>query len=290
MPENVLIEIPNPFPEEEGVLRVLEPPKCNRRELVRRLRDGTYGKAFVMDDGTTRSLHFCQDFVQSSMRIADPDALEFNYTRKVMAFLLFVPEPRNMLLLGLGGGSLAKFCHRHLPQARLAVVDNDPTVVGFRGQFMVPPDDERFEVVLGDGAEYLRRSAERYDVIVVDAFDSEGCAPTINTPEFYMEARESLSPEGVLVSNLVGRKAERAEHLELIRTAFDDNVILLPVLGDGNHLAFAFPDAEYEPRWRWIKQAAKAMRARYGLEFPKFAEKLERSRKMGYVRREMGAG
>ena len=126
--------------------------------------------------------------------------------------------------------------------------------------------------------------------ISMDAFDDSGCAPTIDTPEFYMEALESLSPEGVLVSNLVGRKADRAAHLELIRTAFDDNVILLPVLGDGNHLAFAFPDPDFEPRWRWIRQNAKALRARYGLDFPKFAEKLERSRKMGYVRRAMASG
>lgn len=285
-----LIEIPTPFPDEVGVVRVLEPPSCNRRELARQLRAGEYRKAFVMDDGETRSLHFCQDFVQSSMRIAQPFALEFNYTRKIMAFLLFHPEPKRILLLGLGGGSLAKFCHRQLPAAHIEVVDNDPTVVGFRDEFMVPPDDERFHVVLGDGAAHLRRSVGTFDVIVVDAFDSDGCAPAINTPEFYMEAHDSLCAEGVLVSNLVGRKSDRAEHLELIRTAFDDNVVLLPVLGDGNHLAFAFPDPAFEPRWRWIRQNAKAMRARHGLDFPKFAEKLERSRKMGYVRRAMGSG
>lgn len=290
MDSPTVIELPTPFPDEAGVVRVLEPAGANRREIARRLRAGEYDKAFVMDDGETRSLHFCQDFVQSSMRIADPFALEFNYTRKIMAFLLFTPEPRELLLIGLGGGSLAKFCHQQLPGTRITVIDNDPTVVGFRDQFLVPPDGERFEVVLGDGAEYLRHPAGPFDAIVVDAFNNDGYAPSINTPEFYMDAHDALSPEGVLVSNLVGSKADRTEHLELIRTTFDDNVILLPVIDDGNHLAFAFPDPEFEPRWRWIRQHAKAMRARHGLEFPQFAEKLERSRKMGYVRRSMGGG
>jgi hypothetical protein len=64
-------------------------------------------------------------------------------------------------------------------------------------------------------------------------------------------------------------------------------VILLPIADDGNHVAFAFRDPAFEPRWRWIDEQAKSMRARYGLDFPKFAGKLKRSRKHGYLREEM---
>ncbi|HSJ99508.1 MAG TPA: spermidine synthase-like protein [Myxococcota bacterium] len=284
----MVIELPTPFEGETGVVRVLEPAGCDRRAIAERLREERYGKAFVADDGVIRTLHFCRDFMQSAMRVDDPFALEFAYTRMVMSFLLFVPRPGSILMLGMGGGSIAKFCHRHLPGARIVVVESEPRVVGFRDQFAVPPDDERFQVVLADGAEYLRRTPERFDAIVIDAFDRDGFAPTICTPEFYLEARDSLAPGGVMVSNLVGTREARTDHLHLVRGAFEDNVILMPVVGDGNHLAFAFPDGR-EPRWRWIREEAKAMRARYGLEFPRFAEQLERSRKMGYLRRELEA-
>ncbi|MND06081.1 hypothetical protein D3C83_272480 [compost metagenome] len=60
------------------------------------------------------------------------------------------------------------------------------------------------------------------------------------------------------------------------------------MVGDGNHLAFAFHDPAFEPRWKWLAREARAMKARYGLDFPRFAEKLERSRKLGYVRRHAG--
>jgi len=282
-----LLELPTPFEDEKGVIRVLEPVDCDRGKLVGKLRAGTYDKPFVADDGKRRTLHFHRDFLQSSMRVDDPDALEFGYTRKIMAFLLFVPRPKGVLLLGLGGGSLAKYCHRHLHGARVTVVENDADVLAFRGQFLVPPDDERFRVVLGDGAQFLRHSHECHDVIVVDAFDRHGCPPAICTPEFYIAAHDVLAKGGVMVSNLVGDRAHRAVHLEIIRTAFDDNVILLPVIGEGNHLAFAFREARYEPHWRAIGREARALRERHGLDFPKFAEKLERSRKMGYVRRAM---
>ena len=81
--------------------------------------------------------------------------------------------------------------------------------------------------------------------------------------------------------------AERNAHLELMRSVFGGNVIVLPVKEDGNHIAFAFRDATFEPRWRWMDGQVKAMRKRYGLDFPKFAGKLERSRKLGYLKRIM---
>lgn len=280
-----LLELPTPFEDERGVIRVLEPADCDRARLIRRLRAGTYDRPFVADDGKRRTLHFHRDFLQSSMRLADPEALEFGYTRKIMAFLLFVPEPRDILLLGLGGGSLAKYCRRHLDGASLTVVENDPDVLAFRGQFLVPEDDARFCVVLDEGARFVEGSSQRRDVIVVDAFDRDGCPPAISSPAFYVAAHRTLARGGVLVANMVGERAERREHLDVIRTAFDDSVILLPVIGEGNHLVFAFRDAGFEPGWRALARRARELRERHGLDFPGFLDKLERSSKMGYVRR-----
>jgi spermidine synthase len=69
----------------------------------------------------------------------------------MMAFLLFNPRPRRILILGLGGGSLAKFCYRHLPSATITAVEIDPHVMALREEFRVPADDERFRVLQGDG-------------------------------------------------------------------------------------------------------------------------------------------
>jgi hypothetical protein len=89
----------------------------------------------------------------------------------------------------------------------------------------------------------------------------------------------------VLVVNLAGETRRRAEHLERIHAAFEGNVILVPVEGDGNQVVFAFREARFQPRWRRIEGEARAMRRRYGLNFPKMAALLERSRKLGYARR-----
>ena len=279
-----IVEIPSPFRRDEGRVKVLEPPDCNRARLRESLVTGAYRKPFILEDRETRALHFSRDFIQSAMRLADPCALEFAYTRKMMGFLLFTHEPREILVLGLGGGSLEKYCHRLLP-ARITVVEIDPDVVAFRDEFRVPPDDARLSVLIDDAAAYVAQRPRAADVILMDAFDRQGFAPSVASRDFYADAREALTRRGVLVVNLVGAARERVAHLERIRATFDDNVILVPVEDDGNHVAFAFRDARFEPRWRWISEQARAMRRRYGLDFPRFAGAFERSRKLGYLER-----
>ncbi|MDH5264023.1 MAG: fused MFS/spermidine synthase, partial [Betaproteobacteria bacterium] len=208
-----MLELPNPFGGEGGVIRLLETRQCDREAIVGRILAGTYAKPFVIEDDGARALYFSRAFIQSEMRLADPYALEFAYTRKMMGFLLFLPEPRAILQLGLGGGSLAKYCHRHLAAARITVVEIDPDVIAFRDQFLVPPDDARFRVVRGDAAQYVAQCEDDHDVVLIDAFDRDGVAPSLCTREFYRDVRGLLGRKGVMVANLVGRKEERLAHL-----------------------------------------------------------------------------
>src|SRR5687767_7520156 len=110
----------------------------------------------VSESRGVRTLHVGGEAIQSSMRLEDPYALALDYTRCMMAFLLFHPEPREALMIGLGGGSLAKFFFRKFKQTSIRVVELDPRVLAAaREHFALPPDDERFRVEIGDGAEAL---------------------------------------------------------------------------------------------------------------------------------------
>ena len=278
-----MLELPNPFSGEYGVMRLLEPADSDRATLVERILSGTYDKPFMIEEGDSRSLYFTRELTQSGMRLSDPTALEFEYTRQMMSFLLFVNQPQRILLLGLGGGSLVKYCHRHLRSTRITALEIDPHVIAFREQFLLPPDDARLKVLLADAAVYLRGCNEAPDVVMMDAFDRDGFANSVSNDMFYADVRDALAPHGVLVANLVGAKPERAIHLQTITDAFDGNVIVLSIENDGNYLAFAFREKGFEPRWRWIEGQARAMQKRYGLDFPKFAVALKRSRRDGYL-------
>ena len=114
-----MLELPNPFANEGGVIRLLEPAGGDTEALVDSVLAKRYPRPFVIEDDGARCLYFTRDFIQSEMRLDDPLALAFAYTRKMTAFLLFLPQPREILMLGLGGGSLARWCLHHLPKARV---------------------------------------------------------------------------------------------------------------------------------------------------------------------------
>lgn len=186
----------------------------------------------------TRSLSFDSDLVQSSMRLDAPDELLLEYTRAMMAFLLFLPSPASILMIGLGGGSLPKYCHRHLLHTRVTVVEIEQDVIDLRQEFDLPGDDERLQVICADGGRFVSLALERYDVILVDGFDAEGQAPELCTPAFYRHCARALSPHGVLVANLHSKQPALGTLLRRLGKAFDAT-FSITVEGGDNEVAFA---------------------------------------------------
>lgn len=281
MTASTLLELPNPFATEYGSIKLVGEAGCDCEALLARLKSGEHDRPFVIDDGDARSLYFSLSLVQSVMRLNAPDALELGYTRKMMGFLLFLARPRHILLFGLGGGSLLKYCRRHLPLTRLTAVEVCPDILAFRELFHIPPDDARLQILLGDAADYIASSKERPDVIMMDAFDRHGFSRSTANQVFYDRVREVLAGSGVLVANLAGDKDERTAHLAMLGEAFDDNLIVVPVRDGGNQVVFAFRDCHFQPRWKWIDSQARELDKRYRLDFAAFANKLERGYKRG---------
>lgn len=289
-PSSPWFEMPSPFDIEVGKVLLLEPPWAKAEELGRQLLDESYPKPFVIDDGERRYLYFNVRLMQSAMCIRKPNALELRYTQKMMSFLLFNPRPKRIVLIGLGGGSLIKFCHDQLPAAHLTAVELDPHVIALRDAFLLPPDGPRLLVVQTDGRQYLEEAEKGVDVLLVDAFDKAGFAPNLANRAFLDAAWGKLSGHGVLVMNLAGDRDSYAGLIGDAMHVFDDQVILVSVPEDGNHILLAFKDRYFEPRWRWLHNHAKELRARHGLDFPAFAQKIERSAKLGLARRESSRG
>lgn len=281
-----MIEIPSPFDVETGTVLLHEPDWANRNELRRQLLDETYPKPFVVDNGERRYLYFNVRLMQSEMSLRTPNTLELRYTQKMMCFLLFVPRPKRIVLIGLGGGSLVKFCHHRLPGAHLTAVELNPEVIAWRDAFYLPDDGPRLAIVEADGAEFLERTEKGIDALLVDAFDKTGFAPSLANREFFEAAYAKLAGNGVLVINLAGDKESYAGLIGEAMHVFDDQVIVMAVPDDGNHILLAFKEYHFEPRWRWLHNFAKELRANHGLDFPAFVAKMERSTKLGLARRE----
>lgn len=195
-------------------------------------------KPFVYETPTTKALHFSISEIQSRMQTLKPLALDLDYTRTMMGFLLFNDRPGTLGMVGLGGGSLAKFCRHHLPDARIDVVEINPHVIALRDVFHVPPDDELFQVHRGDGADFVRSPPHRMDVLMVDGYDPDGIPPALCSQAFYDDCRESLQPEGLLVVNLYRGHCDYALHVERIHRAFDGRILVMHGEEGGNSIVF----------------------------------------------------
>ena len=232
---------------------------------------------YVSEKYGVRSLHIGSDTIQSAMRIAQPNDLELAYTRSMMAFLLFSDRPTRVLMIGLGGGSLAKFVYHRLPWVTTEVVEVNPRVVAIARQcFHVPEDDARLTVIVGNGAGHVMRGGRAPDVIAVDGYDAESQVEELSDKAFYAACHSRLKAGGMLVVNLWGSDRKFHETLKRIEAAFPAGTLCLPAEKPGNIIVFAFRHCP--PSWRWGELTARAreLERQYGLEFPRFVASLRK--------------
>jgi spermidine synthase len=227
----------------------------------------------VSDARGVRTLHVGGEAIQSAMRIDDPFALALDYTRCMMAFLLFHPEPRAALMLGLGGGSLPKFFHKNLRKTKIRIVELDERVVSVsRAQFALPPDDARLTVEIGDGAQAL--SPECCDVLVVDAYHDEEHVQELASAEFYDAAYLALGEPGAMVVNFMDDDRLFNQYLRRIEASFGGAVLAMRALYDPNISVFALKGVEPRIRWDELRSRAERLEARLALPFTRYLSRL----------------
>lgn len=229
---------------------------------------------FVCEQRGEVSLHFGMSALQSRMRRSDPARLVLDYTRALMSFVLLAPQPEHVVMIGLGGGSIAKYCYAHLPLSRFTAVEINPEVIAMRGQFAVPADDARFRVVEADGAQWVREHAQSCDVLLLDGFDAGGLPDALSSQEFYDACAQALRPGGVLASNIWAPAARRDAVIQRMRASFDSGVAALSAEQGENTIALA-RRAPAWPQPALLHQRARELAPLHALDLEAAARKLE---------------
>ncbi len=243
--------------------------------LFERRRRGEHAPVEISERHGVRFMHLGGPAVQSAMRIRNPWSLELEYTRAMMAFLLFRADPRDIALIGLGGGSIAKYIHRHLPDCRLTALEVNPEVVSAaRAYFMLPADDERLQVITGDGAAFVHENPASQDVLLVDGYDAKRIVDALAIPAFYQACKAMLRPGGVAVFNLWGSDEYFPRYYDRIASAFGQHVLQLPSEKKGNIVVFAFNKPLPWTGFALLKRQAGLLGPSLGLEFEVFIERM----------------
>ena len=274
-PPPEFIELESPWLCQPGVVRV--PRRQGESEaaaLAQRAGREGMTRPYIFETGEERRLHFTQDATQSAMLLGEPDSLVAPYTRKMMAFLLLNPNPRHIVMLGLGGGSLAKFCYRNLPKTRITAVEIDAEVIALRDEFQIPRDDERFRVVHDDGVRYLANHETPIDALLIDAFDEDGVAESLGDTRFCEIAARRLTERGVLVMNFWGKTERYSTVIRQAAAEFGERALLVSVSGELNVLLFASHRPPPTSITADLETVADRLRQILDLDFPRYLRRI----------------
>lgn len=233
------------------------------------------------DYGDVRCLHLGTEWVQGTMLLDAPYDIELEYVQRMMAWLLFVPQSAlakcHAMQLGLGAGSLTKFCRKKLRIKTTAIELNPQVVAACRLWFKLPADDTKLEVVLGDAAEVAKHPHWHgtVDALQVDLYDEEAAAPVLDSEAFYADCRKLLTPHGCMTVNLFGRSSSYPGTLKKVVAVFGgDAVWAFPPTREGNTVVLAQRTAS-RPTRAELAQQAQAIQSQWGLPAPKWLRVLK---------------
>ena len=237
----------------------------HQRRRIRRVLP----EAGISESGNIRSLHLDSPTVQSSMNLDDPSELVLSYSRAMMAWLMFVPTPRHITHIGLGGGSFARWIDAFLPDTAQTAVEINPQVIQIaRMLFELPFEGEKFEILEADGAEYVKTLNGGTDVLLVDGFDGEQIIDDLVGEDFFQACFRALSADGVFAANWWSGDKRYELFKERLARSFGGRLIAVPAESHGNVAVLAFK-GEAETALDTLKRRAAKLQEQYRLDFPR---------------------
>jgi len=254
---------------------------------LKRWLAGRHSSVEVSEERGVRALHLGGSAIQSAIRLSRPDELELHYTRAMMAFLLFEPAPRDIVMIGLGGGSIARFVNARMPESRMTAIEINPRVLAAaRSQFGLPTECERLAIELEDGAKWVPAHPDCADVLLLDAFDDGKSVKTLATQAFYDACRKTLRSRGVMVVNFISEERGFGKYLGRIEDAFDGRVLCLPAQDRVNMIVLAFKGGPARVAIESLQASARVLKRRHGLPFDRFVTDLldHNARTTAYLR------
>ena len=228
----------------------------------------------VVDIGDARSLHFGTYPRQSTMSLQAPHLLELSYTHAMMAGLLFLPKPKNICIIGLGGGSLVKFFLHHFSDCQIDVIEYRQDVIDIAQRYFdVPINDPRLRIHHGDGYQFVSEqfftNGAFYDLLLVDAFDHIGMSASVENQAFFDACAGVLNDDGLMSINLWGTdRPGFGRSMQRINRSFDNQTLVLPVPDKGNVIGFALKQKFNVSQLKKYRKLAASLDKQFEVNLP----------------------
>ena len=236
----------------------------NGTEIERRFDE--HGSIYIFDDGPYRYLSFGEGGEQSRIELSRPHYPVYQYYQAMLLALLFNPEPRQIMMLGLGGGAMVHSLLAYSDNSQIRVAELRKEVYQTAVDFFQLPDDPRLEIAITDAGDYLQRQNKSVDLIFTDIYSDQGMQQQQLDRDYLSDCYRLLSDEGILVLNLWDQgQGFHPKARQQLSEQFGEQWLYCPV-DSGNLIAFAFKSGCPDINPRNLQKPAKQMEKH--LEFP----------------------
>ncbi len=232
--------------------------------------DSLYHHIIVAEDSGIRSLRFDR-LRQSALDLNDPDRMVFQYTQYLHLANVFHDHPQRMLFIGLGGGSAPRRFQRDYPTLSIDVAELDPEVVNVAKRYFLFAESERLKAQAVDGRIFINKTSQRYDMVFLDAYYADAIPFHLATREFLRELKQKLTPNGIVVSNIIGNVSGADSKLfrsilKTLDTEFAQTYVF-PVDGVSNIIVIATQTKERLGKQEVIRRA-RSLEEQHKVHFP----------------------
>lgn len=255
------------------------------RKLLHKAKS-EFNTIYVYDTAEgTRILAFEEDgAMQSAMDLKDPNRLVLSYARTSMVVLPLVDgDPKRILIVGLGGGTMPTFFRKLFPDAVIETAELDPGVVDAAKKFFNYVDDGTKSIThVGDGRKFIETTREKYDLIFLDAYGPDSVPYALATKQFLEAVKSRLTEDGICISNLWGSELNKLyASMILTHEAVFGEVRIIKAPLSSNRVVLAFPRKRDIKTQDWAKRAAEfAKRKRFAYDLSTLVEHEEQRPKM----------
>ena len=167
--------------------------------------ESDFGPVWVYERGDYRCMNFVEPPVsttQSCLLISKPKTLLHNYPKVMMTTLFLEDNPRKILMIGLGGGSMVKALNILVPNAKIDIVEINSALPPIAQEYFNLKVNSNNKIIIEDGFEFVKKTPEKeYDIVLIDAFDKDYIPPTLLTDEFMQNVKKVMKERGVVAIN-----------------------------------------------------------------------------------------
>ena len=232
----------------------------------------------VCQDQQSRWLQFGSGTIQTLMDRDRTQDLILPYIQSMMAALLFHDDPRQILLLGLGGGSMVRFLLHHQTSSFLHVVENQADCLHIAERFFLIAEEPRLQVTVSDARSAMVDWEPAQDLIFIDIFVAQGLPPWVCEAAFFQDCHRALNDTGIVIANLwLASDDEFLTVMDGIRTVFSQRTLLLVVEGYRNLIVLGFKSPPSTVSLPELYARGRTLRARTGIDFPRLLDTIRQA-------------